>query len=118
VIVSEALYEKAAKASRSFVDDYEAGRVTPRPGKEELCWPGDVDYINRNLAKGFVQQGKVPNRDPYEVFKTLENTFWLVGEKLRLSVGAPAFSKATYRVYRDWDCFIRRAVRNLRDACE
>jgi hypothetical protein len=114
IVVSQALFDKAQETSLRFVNDFEARRVTPRPGRQARLWPEDVDYIKTNLSNGFVQQGKVPTLPPYEVAKELEQTFWLLSEKLKRSVGAPAFSKASYRIYRDWDSFIARAVLNLR----
>ena len=113
VVISEPLFLKCQEASMLFVADYESSFITPTSDAQRQEWAGDVAFIKRNTLKGFLNSGKVPNWKRYEAMRSMENHFWHLGAKIKLTRGSPEFSKATFRIYRDYDSFIKRASINL-----
>lgn len=116
VVVSESLFSRCAEASIRFVADFESGEITPPNERNKVFWSQDVDYIKRNTPKGFLNQGKVPNFTRYEEIRYVEDQFWRLSMSLKRTTGLPPFTKATYRIYKDQESFVRRAALNLHHA--
>lgn len=92
------------------------GDIVATTNGEKRWWPKDVDYIKRNVPRGFVSGGKVPNLEKYDGMMQIERAFSVLSARLKLTDGSPAFSKATYRIYKDYSSFIAQASLNLKDA--
>jgi hypothetical protein len=116
VIISDSLFKRCSEASKQFVEDFKAGRITPTRAPDKLCWPQDVEYIIRNTPKGFINHGKVPNLSRYEATRYVEDEFSKLTSHLKATTHCPVFTRASFRIYRDYDAFYRRASLNLEAA--
>lgn len=113
VVVSEDLFSTARDASLGFVRDFESKAIVAKSERQNEVWKSDVKSIRNNVDRGFIQAGKVPNLPQYAATKKLENLFWMVGEKLKVTSGCPPFTKASYRIYNDWVSFGQQLYINL-----
>lgn len=113
VVISDSLFNKCADASLQFVTDFESGKIIASSRGEIKWWPQDVEYIKRNTPKGFISHGKVPNLSRYEATRYLEDQFSLLSLILRGTEGCPNFTKASFRLYKSHDSFVRRAAINI-----
>jgi len=110
-VASGSLFRGLAEAFAQWKADVEAGREKSRGIREEGYWKENIKRLPQNIARGFIDAYKIPNR--YEVPMKLANTMWLVAERLSRTGSAPQVKRASLRVYRDWEAFSRQQLLNL-----
>lgn len=112
-IVSGNLFQRVTSAFANFSADYRSGAVTPRNPHERHLWDENLVFGMRNIPQGFFDPNKIPNFDRYPVAQQLSQSMWVLVKKLEVTPGAPEVSRASTRVYRDWQSFIERVSFNL-----
>jgi len=107
------LFESCRGAFNRWLGDYTDGRVKPRNPNETRYWRDHAVRVPQNLRRGFVDHWKIPFWGRYPEAQTIEEGAQRLGRKLRISGGAPGFTKVSLRVYRDWDAFVNQRWLNL-----
>lgn len=115
-IVSSDLFQRVTSAFDSFSADYRSGAVTPRSPHERRIWDDNLIFGARNIPQGFFDPNKIPNFDRYPVAQQASQSMWALMKKLEVTPGAPQVTRASTRVYRDWQSFIERVSFNLMSA--
>jgi hypothetical protein len=112
-IVSADLFRRVAETFDIFSADYAAGVVVPRSARERELWDENIAFGKRNIPQGFFDPNKVPNFGRYPIAQQVSQAMWSLLKKLEATPGAPRVRKASTRVYRDWESFIKRVSFNL-----
>lgn len=112
-VISTALFTETEECFSAWARDLEAGVVRPRNARESRFWPENVEFGHRNIPKGFMDTDKIPFLNRYELAQRVGHTMWALSVKLADSVPGHPKRKASVRVYRDPESFIRRMLINL-----
>jgi len=115
-IISGSLFEQLVEAFNLFAADYKNGSISPRDEREQRLWNGNLEFADRNIPKGFFDSGKTPSRQKYKAAQHINNTMWVLVEKLKATPDAPVPRKASARVFQNWPSFVDRASLNLGNA--
>jgi hypothetical protein len=107
-IISGTLFERMRSSFERWHADFTAKKVFPKNPTEAGCWDEDFERLPGNLAKGFVDTNKISYR-----YHDLGHVMWEFQTKLAATPQAPRVKKASVRVYRDWDAFVRQQQINL-----
>jgi hypothetical protein len=110
-VLSRTLFERLVDVFRQWQQDFATGRETLSNAREEGFWLENLKVVPKNIDRGFIDSNKIPNR--YGLSMTVNQTLWLLKERLRVTIGAPTVRRATLRVYRDSDAFFRQQHLNL-----
>lgn len=106
-------FEESVWDFRKWEKRYRLGSVTPLKA-EESYWKSNLSVCPNNINRGFIDLFKIPNRKEYSFTRKVYNVMWRLGEKLKITPGAPAPKKASLRCYRDWESAIGQISLNLR----
>jgi hypothetical protein len=93
--------------------DVDLGRSSPRDSKERRFWNDHLKRLPENIARGFIDPYKIPSWKTYVIIPTIQNTLYLIGERLKVTPGAPRIKEVSIRVYKDWDAFFRQMCLNF-----
>ncbi len=113
-LVSSSAFSEFESGFAKWDSDYESGSIEPRNEKERGYWDSNREFFRRNSPKGFLDAEKLPTFTRYPISIKFNNAMWALRQKLRATPGAPVPRRASIHVYRDWQCFVRRAANNLR----
>lgn len=111
--ISRTLFESCGGAFDRWLEDYTAGRVSPRNPSEGGHWRDNSLRVPRNLQRGFIDHWKIPFWDRYPEAQAIQEGVQRLGRKLRMSKDAPLFTRASLRIYRDWRAFENQMRLNL-----
>ena len=111
-VVSRKLFEGLAGVFAQWKADVEAGRENPKSAHEHVFWEANLSDLPSNIKNGFIDSHKLPNR--YELAIKVNQTKWMIAEKLKQTLSLDHNLRASIRVYRDWDAFYSRQLINLR----
>jgi hypothetical protein len=106
-IISGTLFESMRSNFERWRADFTAQKVFPKNSKQAGFWADNLKRLPHNLANGFV--------DPYKIYNhyhDLDQVMWQLKTKLAATPQAPV-CKASVRVYRDWEAFVRQQQVNL-----
>ena len=112
-IVSKDLFENICTDFQSWSVDFERGTMRPKNDREGRFWR---DNNNRGVAliqRGFLDSKMIPNSERYKVTQHINQTMWLLTEKLKITASAPKAAKASVRCYNSWDAYVRQTALNL-----
>ena len=112
-IVSSDLFERLKEDFWRWSSDFENERIKPRTRRETNYWQDNNVRIPMSIARGFIFSDKIPNFSEYPTAQKVNNTMWLLVEKLKITPKAPRPKKASVRCYSSWDSFGRQMVLNL-----
>jgi hypothetical protein len=112
-IVSRNLFEKLKEDSYRWSSDFEDKRIKPRNKREEHYWQNNNKQLPEIIARGFIFSDRIPNFPEYPIAQNVNNTMWLLVEKLKITPNAPKPKKASIRCYSSWDSFVRQQLLNL-----
>ena len=87
--------------------------MVPKNSSEKKYWRENNKCIPLNIANGFIDAWKIPNREPYQVTKNVNNSMYLLTRKLKCTYGAPNPEQASLRCYKSWDSFVNQNTLNL-----
>jgi hypothetical protein len=112
-VVSLELFERVAESYLRFASDVDAGTTVARSAREASYWSENIDFGKRNAPRGFLDPNKVPNFDRYPIAKVISQSMWTLKTRLDATRGAPEITRASVRVYRDWQSLVDRVSLNL-----
>jgi hypothetical protein len=115
-VISDHLFNRVAAAASQFSRDFKDGTIQPRTDYERALWEANVAFGERNLPRGFFDPNKIPNLNRYPLVQGISQSMWSLVARLSATAGAPKVKRASIRVYRDWQSFIRRVSVNLQAA--
>ncbi|MBS1159595.1 MAG: hypothetical protein H6R15_2014 [Proteobacteria bacterium] len=109
-IISEKLFEKMKDEFNYWSYNFESRNIEPKNEREKNFWQENIHRGPKNLNKGFIDSGIIPNLDAHKTIKNISQTMWLLKEKLDVTEGAPSVKSASIRCYRDWGSYVRQMV--------
>lgn len=111
--ITNKLFDKCVFAFALWSDDFSKGIVSPMNSAEKFYWEENLKTVPNNISKGFIDPYKIPLRDKYKIAQIIENTLWMLKERLIRTKFAPQIKRATLRVYKSWDAFLNQLRINL-----
>jgi hypothetical protein len=112
-VISSVLFQRLTDTFQHWVQDYTQGLVHPRHEKEKGLWGANKQSCPSGIARGFIDPHKIPTWNRYSEAQAVAQALFDLHGKLKVTPGAPNVRKASLRVYRDWDSFIRQMAINL-----
>ena len=112
-VVSVQLFEEFRTCFLQWKDDYKNQIVTPPNPTARQYWDANLSSVPANLAKGFIDTYKIPNRNRYRVAQSANEVLWLLKEKLKITPGAPQIKTASIRIYSSWRALVSQVSLNL-----
>ena len=112
-VVSAVLFERLRDDFNAWTFDYESGKVHPQNPREEDFWRDNVNRGPRLIQRGFLDAKLIPNLEHYHNTRSINQTMYLLREKLRVTPAAPKVASASLRTYRNWNSFARQVSLNL-----
>ena len=114
--VSESLFEGLREDFERWSEDFRTGSIHPYPSERQY-WEANEKETPRNIARGFLDSKRVPNRGRYGRFRQLNGSLAVLKIKLHQFEGGPKPSgRLTLRCYRNWPAFERQLSINLSSA--
>ena len=107
-VVSKCLFEKMKNDFWAWSYDFENRHIFPRNDRERMFWPNNYERGSKVIQRGFLDSNMVPNRNKYSTIRNVNQTMWELGEKLRITDGAPNVKKASLRCYNSWPDHLRQ----------
>jgi len=114
VVVSETLFSNLSQDFWNWKQGFAEGRVIPESPLRKKYWEENVKLVPINIRRGFIDGNKIPYRKEYSSAQKIGQAKYLVGEKLKITTGAPLVRIATFRIYRDWTAFADQQAINLK----
>ena len=112
--VSEGLFERLCEDFERWCTDYDHGEVRPQSRNDQKYWQANRTETPNQIARGFVDSKRVPNREQYGVFLAMNRCLHRLRLKLQKSEEAHGSSKQwTLRCYRNWQAYERQMNINL-----
>lgn len=115
-VVSSSLFLRLEATFSRWNADYAAGQVAPRHTREAAYWKANRENVPSGIVRGFIDPHKLPILYSYPEAQVVAQAMYEAHEKLKVTPGAPAVSRLSLRVYRDWDSFMRQMAINLESA--
>lgn len=112
-LVDHRVFSELVGTYFQWESDVEVGRSSPRNSRERGFWNDNLKKVPENIARGFIDPYKVPAWTKYTLITTIQDTLYLVGERLKVTPGAPRIKQVSIRVYKDWDSFFRQMCLNF-----
>lgn len=113
-VVSKCLFEKMKNDFWAWSYDFENQYIFPRNDRERRFWPNNYERGSKVIQRGFLDSNMVPNRNKYSTIRNVNQTMWELGEKLRITDGAPNVKKASLRCYNSWPDHLRQVSLSLK----
>lgn len=117
-IVSRALFNNLKEEFRQWSFAYESGKVSGKSTEEEKYWRNNNKTVPRNIRAGFLDTKYIPNHKSYPITCRIEQSMFLLSEKLKCTPNAPVVKEASIRCYDSWDSFLRQNCLNLQGSWE
>jgi hypothetical protein len=105
-VVSDALFSNFSASFVKWQNEVTAGVVRPRNSQEQRFWSDNLSRLPLNIRNGFIDEWKLPRRAQYPEVQNIAQTIWILCEKLRRTPGGPSFTRASIRIYRNWDALV------------
>ena len=117
-VVSGKLFNLFRVEFHRWADDYERGEVRPRGKQAEKYWKDNKARGPKVIGMGFIDAKMIPSWNRYQMSQRTANCMWQLVEKLKFTNKGPKPSRASVRVYADWDSLVKRISYNLRSSAE
>jgi hypothetical protein len=112
-LIDHSVFSERVGTYSQWESDVYVGRSSPRNSKERGFWNDNLKKLPENIARGFIDPYKIPSWKKYAPIITIQDTLYLVGERLKVTPGAPRIKQVSIRVYKDWDSFFRQMCLNF-----
>lgn len=112
-VVSFPLFERMSADFVSWSFDFESDGCLPKNDREKSFWLENLQRGPRNLNRGFIDSGIVPNIERYKIITNIAQSMWLLKSKLDITEEAPAIQGASIRCYKDWGSYVRQVALSL-----
>lgn len=113
VVVSQKLFKEITDTFSKWKYEYTTGIVHPRTNKEREFWSQNLKFGEKNIPLGFFDVNKVPTFDRYPLIQNVQNTMWVLREKIKLTPKIPLPRRASLRIYATWQNLVERISFNL-----
>ena len=117
-VVSGKLFNLFRVEFHRWAEDYERGEVWPRNKRAEEYWKDHKARGPQVMKQGFIDAKMIPSLNRYQISQRTANCMWQLVEKLKFTNKGPKPSRASVRVYADWDSLVKRISYNLRSSAE
>lgn len=118
IIVSNTLYGNIVKEFQNWVRDIETRKVLPKDLYEMNTWLANIQYLDQQIPKGFIQTRFIPYNINYTTIKKCYDTIWLLKKRFVVTEIAPKVSDASIRVYSSWKSCIKQMHINFNTALD
>ena len=112
-IVSSSLFDALTKDFYRWSSDYKNGRIHPSNRNQARYWRENNEQLPVNIQRGFIFSDRIPNHLEYPIVQKVNNTMWLLTERLKITPNAPKPKKASVRCYSSWGSFVQQQLLNL-----
>lgn len=112
-IIEADLFLKLKTDFECWKEDYQNCVVQPRNPNERRYWPDNLARLPGNIENGFIDPYKIPLLRRYRAVQTVMQTKYSTQEKLKMTPDAPRFSNISFRIYRDYEAFMRQMEMNI-----
>ena len=117
--VSGRLFERLREDFERWRDDYARGDAQPGTDRERCDWDANRKETADRIRRGFIDSIRVPNRQRYGVFLTMNSCLAELKAKLhKTDIGPKPRKRLTLRCYRDWHSYELQMIVNLRAAVD
>lgn len=104
-LVSESCFSDLRKEAELFVARFNAGLALARNPTEKSYWIENSQNLPRTLAKGFVDQKKIPNvRDRYPRTHCCYMACNKFSQTVSILNNLEKSPRVSVRIYKDWQC--------------
>lgn len=111
IIVDEILFDKLETDFIKFLESLNMHPDSYLENNETLL--NNILEIERNIPNGFIDHWKIPNKKEFKHTNQLYSILHHLLERLKATKDSPNPSKATVRVYKNWNYCIDRISLNL-----
>ncbi len=112
-VVSGKLFNLFRDEFNRWAEDYERGSVWPRNEREVGYWKEHRVRGPKVIRRGFIDAKMIPSWNRYEMSQKTANYMWQLVEKLKFTNKGPKPSRASVRLYADWDSLVKSISYNL-----
>ncbi|POD76266.1 hypothetical protein BKM17_12450 [Pseudomonas syringae group genomosp. 3] len=113
-VVNSGLYANIASDAERFIEHMASGITTANNQRTQDLWIANCRTLAENIKRGFVDTNKVPSiKDKYDQVYHIRNSLYFLGERLKVTQGAPHFKSISVRVYEDWQSMASQVARSL-----
>ena len=112
-VIDHKLFSDLVSTYFEWESDVDSGRVSPRNNRQRGFWNDSLKRLPENIARGFIDPYKIPAWHRYPRIITMQDTLYLLGERLRITPDAPKIKQVSVRVYKDWNSFFRQMCLNI-----
>ena len=117
--VSRRLFDRLREDFGRWHEDYSRGHAQPGTDRERCYWDANRKETPDRIRRGFIDSIRVPNRQRYGVFLTMNSCLEELKEKLhKTAIGPKPRKRLTLRCYRDWDSYELQMIVNLKAAVD
>jgi len=117
-VISSRLFGNLVSAFKRWNADYTNGHVSPRNERERIFWNANKESVPSGLTRGFIDPHKIPTWERYPEAQMIAQTKYLAHEMLKATPNGPAVRNVSFRVYRDWESFVRQMAISLRSIAD
>lgn len=110
-IINEVIFNKLCNEYIHWKDAYNHMTILPKTDYEKKCWDNNMVLLKKNIERGFIDTYKIPNREICPTTKSINNAMYLIPLKLNEYYNIKV-SKASVRVYKNYDLFWRQLKLN------
>jgi hypothetical protein len=112
-VIDHKLFSNVVSTYFQWESDVDSGRTSPRNRRERGFWEDNLKKLPENIARGFIDPYKIPAWETYPLIIRVQDTLYLLGERLKVTPGAPKIKEVSVRVYKDWSSFFRQMCLNF-----
>lgn len=112
-VISSTLFEKLREDFNLWSYEFESKKVIPSNSRESEFWTDNIHRIPKNIARGFIDSGLIPNKDQYKSTIQISQTMYLLKNKLEITDEAPKVKGASIRCYKDWHSYVQQTTLSL-----
>jgi hypothetical protein len=117
-IVSNRLYAEIVQDFQKWITELKNGNVLPKNHKEMEFWLINIEQLDKQIPKGFIQTNMIPYHIKLPVVKKCYDAIWLLKKRLGKTNTAPKVADASIRVYSSWNACIRQMHINFKSALD
>jgi hypothetical protein len=117
-IISAELFIRCKNDFETWLSDYVSNStyLAPYINKDSAkYWPENAKRVPGNIEKGFIDANKIPRLDKYSISQKIGQTAFIIHNKLKHTENSPDVIKTSISVYKNWDAFFYRRIKNLND---
>ncbi|MDN5506877.1 MAG: hypothetical protein L0H10_24110 [Comamonas sp.] len=111
-VVSTELFERMVADFKAWSTNFSLGIETPSE-REKVFWDDNKSRGENLIKRGFLDSKMIPNRENYRAAREIAQSMYLLKEKLAVTEGAPRFTYASIRCYRNWGSYVRQMSMSL-----